>query len=735
MSFEDFVASSEFKTELLELFAQFNSAELSANNFQSNSKVIKIVELSWNNVYKFSNKQYTLNFENRGIDHIAGLNASGKSSVIYILAYALFGGKYSSLPMTKDLVLNNENTDHGNITCEFYIDEDKYIISRTIMRKSTDKLSLSCNGKKIECDQNTLTQIFGDRELFLSIFCATQNHEYFVDKTVKAKYALVETLFGFESILENIKKFKSNHLYLKQLEKSLILVQPEFYETKISQIDMEIEIIKSRIDKLKSNEYDNSYKEIKKQLSMFINPTTIADVKSYDRIINIDVDIQKLKKFIPKISENTPNEYNFENIQIFFYWFDKLYAEASTYINEHKHFLLYTGFEDRDIKTELFIIANRISELSINLFGESLQLTPDNITKLNVKINIELEKFNNNADNDGDSNIKTNLYNLQNSITEYVNCCIEFVCSSTTRDNIKLIRKDVANYYRDLTMYYYIFKNLERIKKLDITDEQINNKITESDELLGLIKNMSSLMCEKTILEEKMTTNNKTIDKARTNKKELTIYEEYNNAIIKYKDALISGSYKSLQDNWNKELTQFFNSTNIKVSVEQSGEILITDFNTGNFISADVASGFQKFILDITFRVTMRGLITKTPYYNLLIIDEGFGVADDVNSKLIIPYLQSKSEQFKILVISHSTEFVNDSINQIEIANCEILPTSINKTINKKNNSIGDNCIISQNDRLTFTCKCCNIVLSNKSTAMKHISTKKHDLNYITFAD
>ena len=93
MSFEDFVASSEFKTELLELFAQFNSAELSANNFQSNSKVIKIVELSWNNVYKFSNKQYTLNFENRGIDHITGLNASGKSSVIYILAYALFGGK------------------------------------------------------------------------------------------------------------------------------------------------------------------------------------------------------------------------------------------------------------------------------------------------------------------------------------------------------------------------------------------------------------------------------------------------------------------------------------------------------------------------------------------------------------------------------------------------------------------------------------------------------------------
>jgi len=731
MSFEEFVSSSEFKFELLELFTQFNSV----CNSQSNSNVIKIIELSWTNVYKFNNKQYTLNFEKIGIDHIAGLNASGKSSVIYILAYALFGGKYSSLPMTKDLVLHNENTDHGNITCEFIINEDKYIISRTIMRKSTDKISLTCNNQKVECDQNILIQMFGDRDLFLSIFCATQNHEYFVDKTVKAKYSLIETLFGFESILENIKKFKSNYIYIKQLEKSLIFVEPEFYETKLSQLEIEIDSINSRIDMLKSNEYNSSYKKIKTYLSMFNNNTTISDIKSYNRVINIDTDIQKLKNFIPNISEDISSEYRFENIQHLFESFDNLYTEASRYINEHRHILLHTGFEDKDIKTELFVISNRINNLSINLFGESIQLTSDNIAKLNKKIYIELEKVNN-TDIGNDSVIKSELYNLQSSITEYVNYCIEFVCSSTIRDNINLIRNDTSEYYNDLAVYYCIFKNLKSITNLAITDDQINSKITEHDELLVLIKNMTNLMCEKAALEEKISTNNKTIIKARTNKKELAIYEEYNNVITKYKDSLISESYKSLQDNWNKELACFFNSPKIKVSVEQSGEILITDFNNGRFISADVASGFQKFILDVTFRITMRELITNTPYYNILIIDEGFGVADDVNSKLIIPYLQSKSDKFKILVISHSTEFVNDKINQIEISKCEIISVSINKNMDKKNNSIGDdNCIISQNERLTFTCKCCNIVLSNKSTALKHIATKKHDLNYTIFVN
>ena len=85
---------------------------------------------------------------------------------------------------------------------------------------------------------------------------------------------------------------------------------------------------------------------------------------------------------------------------------------------------------------------------------------------------------------------------------------------------------------------------------------------------------------------------------------------DYDNVMWIDADAIITNSNYTIQDITTEEHCFF-------VSYDWAWT---KSFNTGNFISADVASGFQKFILDITFRVTMRGLITKTPYYNLLII-------------------------------------------------------------------------------------------------------------------
>ncbi len=754
-SFIEFVEYSSFKTELMRLFTSFNDT----NTEISTPKKIKLVELSWNNIYKFSN-QHVLNFDSIGIDHIAGLNASGKSSVLYILTYALFGGKYSSLPMTKDLVLHNGNTNHGTINCEFYIEDDKYIISRNILRKSADKITLTLNNKKIECDQDTLTNIFGDRELFLSIFCATQNHEYFVDKTAKTKYSLIETLFGFEYILENIKRFKSIYLQTKKAESLLKPANPDEYTKIIENINTDITIVKNKLDVLKSQTSSNKYKSIKDFLSNFVTPPTLMEIKSTLRIGNIVTDIQKIKEVVPDIHlSESQLIFKFNNLDDLFETYDRIYLEAAAFISDHKEFLQKELYGNRNIKSELLAISININTITKKLFNTTIVLTPGNINELTKRIIAEIDKTNAINDDDcyecddcksvkdihfNETPLITNVIHkgeylqslnlLQENILNYVNTCVEFANYTIHNDNLIAINNDIAEYYRSLIFYFNIFEKLRNIYESDITSDQLNQYCDTQNEISEIINTMSNLMYEKKTLEEKIIQNNKMIQESDKVKRDLVIYDEYNEAITKYKDAVISQSYKTLEDRWNAELNNFFVSQqHIRVSVLQSGEILLTDFNTGNFISADVASGFQKFILDITFRITMRELITKIPKYNLLIIDEGFGVADDINSKLILPYLQSKINEFKILVISHSSEFINDSINQIEITKC-ISNSEINSKVNKKNNIIGgDDCIISQNDLLTFTCKCCNVILTNKSTATKHLATKKHDSNYITY--
>jgi DNA repair exonuclease SbcCD ATPase subunit len=86
-------------------------------------------------------------------------------------------------------------------------------------------------------------------------------------------------------------------------------------------------------------------------------------------------------------------------------------------------------------------------------------------------------------------------------------------------------------------------------------------------------------------------------------------------------------------------------------------------------INSSIGSGFQKFIIDIAFRIAFIKCIPSLPKF--LIIDEGFGSLDNTNRELAKNALSKIAYDKKyidfILIISHQDEFNNISQSNIEI--------------------------------------------------------------------
>lgn len=83
------------------------------------------------------------------------------------------------------------------------------------------------------------------------------------------------------------------------------------------------------------------------------------------------------------------------------------------------------------------------------------------------------------------------------------------------------------------------------------------------------------------------------------------------------------------------------------------------------YISADMASGFQKFIIDVVMRVVF-ARITRCSTPEVMFIDEGFGCLDKTNFSTVCDTLKHFSKCFKsIFIISHIEEiqaYMNSSI-------------------------------------------------------------------------
>ena len=161
-------------------------------------------------------------------------------------------------------------------------------------------------------------------------------------------------------------------------------------------------------------------------------------------------------------------------------------------------------------------------------------------------------------------------------------------------------------------------------------------------------------------------------------------------------------------------------------------------------IPASMASGFQKFIIDLSIRVAV-SKVCNIPLPNILIVDEGFGCSDMENLTVLRDTLPNLSQCYDfVLIISHVETLkstakhsiivnVDRKISSVQYGNITYNTTLIEKKekveksgkeLTKVVEALDDNIVILEN---TWTCKVCKKEYKHRKNAIKkHLESNAH---------
>ena len=138
--------------------------------------------------------------------------------------------------------------------------------------------------------------------------------------------------------------------------------------------------------------------------------------------------------------------------------------------------------------------------------------------------------------------------------------------------------------------------------------------------------------------------------------------------------------------------------------------------------SNDVISGYQRFILDLTFRVVNN--------INILFIDEGFGCCDDKTTEILTNYLLGLDIPVIVNTNISISKFMEIKINNncINYGRSSSSKTKVEKIISgelsHERNFIGG--VITLLPNMQYLCTCCDVNLFNRAAATKHLHTVAH---------
>lgn len=197
--------------------------DYSADDERIDRRVWNLEFLQWTNIYKYREYSFIDFRKVHGVAILCGENAIGKSSIIHILIYILFGGRsVVNSVLARDLILNNSNQLDGHIRCGIRYNDDEYIIHRVIKRKTAgDTVELQKNGVVIENGDivktyDMLKTIIGTRDDFLSIPVAGQSRVTFLDLSPKDKLQFVSRIIGIENLNLMVSRNKKSMLETKR---------------------------------------------------------------------------------------------------------------------------------------------------------------------------------------------------------------------------------------------------------------------------------------------------------------------------------------------------------------------------------------------------------------------------------------------------------------------------------------------------------------------------------------
>ncbi len=208
------------------------------------------------------------------------------------------------------------------------------------------------------------------------------------------------------------------------------------------------------------------------------------------------------------------------------------------------------------------------------------------------------------------------------------------------------------------------------------------------------------------------------------------LFKQQNQSILKtYKTLLKPDGIASVllqkfrltfQNSINTILSEL--KTNYIIEINDEFEILHLS-HTGNWLSINLSSGYQKFILNLAIRLTLLEF-SYHPCIDGMFFDESFNSCDDINLINIMSNIQNLSIKPKLFfIISHSKKikpFINNTLDIVITDNCSMI-SNVDIKFEKQELPIEYS-----DDKKTFTCLICDKTLSI-NCLNRHLNSKLHN--------
>jgi len=610
--------------------------ELELEDKKKEPKNIKLRRLEFSNILTFGENNIIDfdNIKNSKIIGISGENGIGKTSILKILIYSIYGNllhyKNEYISYNKNQKLNNKDYYNGKTKIILDVNDNTYLIETNInfyktriienrkiyklIEKSLDisnfnnyefVINLNGDNKNIKFEYE---KEFGDYNDFINSCIIQQKEAGISSLNNNERFKLFSNKFNIDFIKLIHSKLLNNKKYLSSdINKSIInfnfnrksstsdkIKSILFYQSqllsKLEQIKIDFSnyqsILSSKLDELNklnlSNHLNNN--DIILQKQNLINSIN----SSFQQFLNDETN--KLNSNILQIQLNNSNDIlnnlnsQYQDIQNNLSFLKSKFSNSNFNFDNLNIDNLKSLNNDKKLKQQqLITIQNQINQidLSLNFYNDNLNLYNEEINKIknnnsqidNLQINLSnLNQQSLNLENQ--INILNNEIKIYNSNISNLNSSMIFKFNSKCKccnNNKQLCNYDKIK--QDISNFDNLISiNQKKINKLTLDNSNLKNQITNLNEQINNLKSLS--------FNNELIKNIEDINIFNLRQQKNNLIDEQNNINLFLNNFNDLKKYLKLNNDFN-DLNEQINNEKEKIKLEQDKQInkLKDDFN------------------------------------------------------------------------------------------------------------------------------------------------------------
>ena len=662
----------------------------------------KLKRLEFSNMFSYGEDNVVDFTKINGIVGMFAPNATGKSSLLDALSFALYDT--CSRAFKAENVLNNRKKD---FFCKvlFEIDGQEYVVERLAkkQRKGNVKLDVdfytfddtgekvSMNGDQRRTTNVNIKKVIGTYEDFILTALSSQNNNsIFIEKTQKEKKTLLAQFMGLE-VFDKLWQAASEEI--KDVAAVLRNFKKNDWELELSEIkDKKGEFkLQQKSLNVKKDEMLSQKKMIESQirtLTKKLKPTdkSIQDIDSLKQNKDVlgttlhNIDIQLGEVVTKKEKANTLNmqlkhklnyhkeaktEENFMNLQKLDtdkreaeFDLDKLKIEVKTKLDK----IDKLGNLEYDESCN-YCMSNPFTLDAIET-QKSVDEDKEKVKESLVRLDKISEKINNlNHTQDRKKDLDDTINKLQKVAGLINDTNSNEVILEEKRKNvlhqITSIEEKVVKYYEQEQDIMFNQQIESEIKKVEGDLEELNNQLD------SVTDSINNIFGEIKVVDTKRKTIMDNIKKVEELEDKYEAYQYYLDAVkrdgVPYE--LITKALPTIEGEVNNILSQL---VDFSMTFEMDGKNInnYIVYDDDNVWALELSSGMEKFISSLAIRVGLIN-VSSLPRSNFLAIDEGFGTMDSDNLNSIYNLFQYLKSQFQFTLIVSHIDSMRDTVDTL----------------------------------------------------------------------